>query len=435
MAGRGHKRGAEGDPPDGSSKAKQAKNKNKSGEPAGSSTSQHHPTAPTPDKLKKVTVVILEGIKVEAFHNTLTLQKELERSKPCIAMCDLKPGRNNTVIVTAKTMTDFSELLKPWKKNQYLGTVLPRLPKEQRPKNQFYSVIAKNVPIAIQTRELEEELSKQGFGPSIITRFQRKLEDSTQQTLKVVKIDLCNERDQTRLIEQGFKLGFLKIQPEAYQIRSSNQCFKCQEWGHSHSDCTKPSKCRWCAGSHDSRSCPNPNGLKRCANCTGGHPSHWSGCPARTTKNVTKPKPTPHTGTTPQVKKQVPEQPKKVTKPSGQSEDETQRMYEFIHEFPSMLSMALYRCLRDFGQSPELLGMPELKALVCKNMNKSFGTKLIVIDPDSEDEDDDVDHDMSSSTVASEVVEGQRPPPPGMVTTELNADTVVISTPDHTKQA
>lgn len=58
------------------------------------------------------------------------------------------------------------------------------------------------------------------------------------------------------------------------------QCFNCQNYGHSTSQCIKVSACCQCAGTHSSRECPG-NLPKKCAACKGAHTAFDKSCRLR----------------------------------------------------------------------------------------------------------------------------------------------------------
>ena len=60
------------------------------------------------------------------------------------------------------------------------------------------------------------------------------------------------------------------------------QCFRCLEFGHHANFCKQQIRCRICADTHDSRTCPSPNSPQpKCHNCQGGHLASSKECPYR----------------------------------------------------------------------------------------------------------------------------------------------------------
>jgi hypothetical protein len=70
------------------------------------------------------------------------------------------------------------------------------------------------------------------------------------------------------------------------------QCFRCQDWGHRATGCTREARCGRCAGPHStadhlcSHEHPCPTGQRcsidkpKCTNCQGEHASWTRACPA-----------------------------------------------------------------------------------------------------------------------------------------------------------
>ena len=60
-----------------------------------------------------------------------------------------------------------------------------------------------------------------------------------------------------------------------------HQCYKCQKFGHSHSNCkANINTCLYCSGNHRSKECNSKNNKDsyKCANCTLNHCSNASIC-------------------------------------------------------------------------------------------------------------------------------------------------------------
>ena len=66
-----------------------------------------------------------------------------------------------------------------------------------------------------------------------------------------------------------------------FSMKPYTQCFRCQAFGHSSSNCNHQPRCVKCAGAHPSRECGKaPNEPPTCANCSGGHTANFTSCPA-----------------------------------------------------------------------------------------------------------------------------------------------------------
>ncbi|KAG5864549.1 hypothetical protein JTB14_018771 [Gonioctena quinquepunctata] len=68
-----------------------------------------------------------------------------------------------------------------------------------------------------------------------------------------------------------------------------NQCYNCQKFGHSVTNCHVEAVCRHCAGPHESRQHPKEDVPEpsKCANCDGQHESNCRGCPRFPSKEKT----------------------------------------------------------------------------------------------------------------------------------------------------
>ena len=58
------------------------------------------------------------------------------------------------------------------------------------------------------------------------------------------------------------------------------QCFKCQNFGHSASDCTNAFRCLRCSQDHSVKECTVAKENAKCSNCGGAHATVYRGCPA-----------------------------------------------------------------------------------------------------------------------------------------------------------
>ena len=71
----------------------------------------------------------------------------------------------------------------------------------------------------------------------------------------------------TAAIKHGVKIGwvFHRCEP-SIELPHKKQCFKCQKFGHSASDCKGELKCLRCAGRHTVKSCNESKEQAKCAN-------------------------------------------------------------------------------------------------------------------------------------------------------------------------
>lgn len=81
----------------------------------------------------------------------------------------------------------------------------------------------------------------------------------------------------TKLTSTGVNIGPERVKAE-FRIKPQ-QCYHCQQFGHSHSECQFQQKCVRCSGPHELSECEKKNEIK-CANCNKNHPSCSRSCEA-----------------------------------------------------------------------------------------------------------------------------------------------------------
>ena len=353
---------------------KKVKTAGKSGDPSPNPTNEDQLTAKKgnppqshPAIENRKPVVVLEGLDKAHFENPIALQNDLEKLNPLLRDCQIKPGRNFTLIITPKTTEVLVNLLKPWDESSHLGKLSVRLPKERKP--EALAVIAKNVPTGLTDSDLQSVLSSHNAHSCTVTRFIKTNPDGTKFPLKVVKIDAKEKSTYDNLLSHGLKIGFLHVRCEAYVSKASNQCFNCQGWGHSHQSCSATPKCRWCAGDHDSRKCEMKDGLHKCANCQGNHPSHWGGCPSKLAFQKSDGKPTRLAPPSP--RKQIP-----TRTPSTPT-----KLDNHCLDLRCIVSLAktMYLCLQPFVG--DKMGSNNLKTIISRAFNHCFGSNFQLYSP------------------------------------------------------
>lgn len=134
-----------------------------------------------------------------------------------------------------------------------------------------YGVIG---PIGADTpeNEITEELKVNGYNVKETKRLTKGKEKTPTLSVRITFND--PELPETVFCSyQRFKVRVFVDRPW--------QCFKCQGFGHNAVDCRGKSRCAACAGSHETRDCPNRGSNQqqvRCANCKGNHTASYGGC-------------------------------------------------------------------------------------------------------------------------------------------------------------
>lgn len=145
----------------------------------------------------------------------------------------------------------------------------------QLSEDKAFRIVIRGLHPSIETSEIKNELSELGFCVKSVTNVLSR--DKTPLPLYFVDLDRSNKS------EEIFKLDVLlhsKIKvEEPRKKRTIVQCHRCQNYGHTKSYCTRPSKCVRCAGNHDYRVCTKPKSTPaKCALCNFDHPSNYKGC-------------------------------------------------------------------------------------------------------------------------------------------------------------
>lgn len=147
------------------------------------------------------------------------------------------------------------------------------------PEEQTLKVVFRGIPIEFTEEEILEDLRDiQGFDILSAKRMRRnKNTPYSMMLIQAPKTDKSKELFQVRSIA-GMAV---RAEPKRRQTGSS-QCYRCQNYGHVQSNCTRPFNCVFCAKPHPSSQCDQENGpgkKAKCILCEGPHPAFASSCP------------------------------------------------------------------------------------------------------------------------------------------------------------
>lgn len=109
------------------------------------------------------------------------------------------------------------------------------------------------------------------------------MEKSTAQVLHKYPVYIVTFQTGTDLREvyKTTKVCHCIVQWKKYKsTRPIQQCYNCQQFGHSSAYCGRPAKCVKYDKSHATQDCQKPpSDPPKCVNCGGEHPANYSGCP------------------------------------------------------------------------------------------------------------------------------------------------------------
>ena len=97
------------------------------------------------------------------------------------------------------------------------------------------------------------------------------------------------------IADGSLKIGYTRVKVNPWNFSAnSNQCFKCLEFGHSHTTCSKEQKCLRCSKNHHYKNCDQKDKLL-CANCGENHAACSKTCKSMIKANESKKNPQPIT--------------------------------------------------------------------------------------------------------------------------------------------
>ena len=104
---------------------------------------------------------------------------------------------------------------------------------------------------------------------------------ATGKTTKLIRVISDCSNHVTTAIKHGVKIGWVLHRCEpSKEPPHIKQCFKCQKFDHSASDCNEELRCQRCASKHKVKSCNESKEQATCANCGGSRATVYRGCPA-----------------------------------------------------------------------------------------------------------------------------------------------------------
>lgn len=142
----------------------------------------------------------------------------------------------------------------------------------QNPSDKPLSVVIKNVPLCLSTEEIKNELKD--FPIIKITRLINK----DKKPLPICAVDLTSNDDAKEIFKVN-ELYYTIVKVETRRKTSVQQCFRCQNFGHTRNYCHLSPRCVKCTDNHLTSECQKrQNDPPICANCGEHHPANFRGC-------------------------------------------------------------------------------------------------------------------------------------------------------------
>ena len=204
---------------------------------------------------------------------------ELIQYHPCIRVLKIEQTKTGWFL-TGNTPKDFSILQSEQKMQQVfeinVKTSLPKAYHSVKPK----FVVFKGVSCRISLDEFKEQLD---FNKMTYAEAERMKSKRSGKELPFIILKRNDPKQAEALISDSFvcrKTGIIYKVEEFCNQPSIQQCFQCQDFGHSAQNCTNNPKCVVCGEAHSPKNFPQKETRKlKCANCREPHVASYRGCP------------------------------------------------------------------------------------------------------------------------------------------------------------
>lgn len=150
------------------------------------------------------------------------------------------------------------------------------------PQERPLTVLIKGLPMTIEAEEIVGALWLQGFKAEAAKPLRRDGGRNTglwRVTLTPQGKDGCK-----RMSDVYNVTSILYLRVQVFKMDKSSgpiQCHRCQGFGHSSPNCSRPQRCVRCGGPHQSSGCQKQPGERgACCNCGGTHNANYRGCEA-----------------------------------------------------------------------------------------------------------------------------------------------------------
>ncbi|GFV94207.1 nucleic-acid-binding protein from transposon X-element [Trichonephila clavipes] len=146
-------------------------------------------------------------------------------------------------------------------------------PKHLRP----IKVVIKGLPKNSKTTDIQQDLLDLGFTVERVSQLTGRI---TNEPLPVFLITLPRNIDNAKIFKVD-KIANMTITVEGYESKGITQCYKCQKFNHTASNCHIKPRCLKCGEAHQTAQCLIQKVENMfCINCkTYGHMANYSKCP------------------------------------------------------------------------------------------------------------------------------------------------------------
>ncbi|GFW91051.1 uncharacterized protein TNCV_1759251 [Trichonephila clavipes] len=139
------------------------------------------------------------------------------------------------------------------------------------------TVVIKGLPKKAKPEDIHNDLIDLGFTVDRVSQLTGKI---TNQLLPVFLVSLPRNMTNATIFKLD-KLSYLNVSVEGYDSKGVTQCYKCQQFNHTASNCHIKPKCLKCGEPHQTTDCKiDKVETMYCVNCEAyGHMDNYSKCP------------------------------------------------------------------------------------------------------------------------------------------------------------
>ncbi|GFX43507.1 nucleic-acid-binding protein from transposon X-element [Trichonephila clavipes] len=139
-------------------------------------------------------------------------------------------------------------------------------------------VVIKGLPIYTKTQEIHSDLEEEGFTVEKVSQF---ISKKHRGPLPFFLITLPRNASNSKIFDIK-TLGYLQVRVEGFLVRGITQCYNCNNFFHTVSECRLKPRCLKCGKEHPTKQCPIKERQENpfCINCKElGHSACYTKCP------------------------------------------------------------------------------------------------------------------------------------------------------------
>ena len=204
---------------------------------------------------------------------------DLSQYHPELRVSRVKDLPNKGFFIIGNTPQDVIILQNETKMKACLGKNLKiSLPKAYQNKDKSKTLVVKGVPTKFTNDEFKQVLDHNKIKHAKAERMRSKRDS---RMLQMFQIELNDPAEAEAIMSSKITCPQTWIIFKVEEFRapiSVQQCYNCQNFGHSAKNCKAKIKC---GEGHSHKGCPNREKQRpKCANCKGPHVANYKGCPA-----------------------------------------------------------------------------------------------------------------------------------------------------------